>query len=193
MEIVSHSCGAVIPRFGKEGLEILQMDYVQKRHTTRRHMMETGETGESVLETLQNGLRDEISDGTEFVYRFLEDEPCFVKFGKDDGGKGYHLKVFFLVSFEGAMRQSVKEDVNSDGTVDRIGPPQFMELKELLHFGKAGTTATHYGATYGALNLLAKNPRFFARYPDIVFKLSARKELAPYQLQAIADYSHSWL
>lgn len=193
MEIVSHSCGAVIPRFGQEGLEILQMDYVQKRHTTRRHMMETGETGESVLETLQNGLRDEISDGTKFVYRLLDDEPCFVKFGKDDGGKGYHLKVFFLVSFEGAMRQSVKEDRNSNGTVDRLDPPRFVDLEELLKLKWSRTTATHLSATYGALNLLAKDPRFFARYPDIVFNLSARKELTPHQLQAIADYDHSWL
>ena len=86
MVITSHAVGAVVidPPEQNGRVQCAQMQYTMPRTSSFRHMMETGENAETVIETLRNGLLDEIAaDKYDFEYELVQNEPILVELSID--------------------------------------------------------------------------------------------------------------
>ncbi len=167
MAITSHATGAVIVRGLPDGTVLcVRMKYANHRGWSFRHMMETGENGETVLETLRNGLLDEIvEDKNALEYRLVKPEPIVVEFGPDQNHYGgLHMKTFFLVELVGGGLRT--KPINDGKEV--LDPPEYVEAEHLLKSTEGKTTPIHWRSTFAAIKSLSVDKLVFQKYENLL-------------------------
>lgn len=192
MRITSHAVGAVSVYLEPGGkVECLQIKYMTDRGWSWRHMMETGEGEETVIETLRNGLLDEIADDSEdpnFEYRLLRSDPIVYEFCRDERNPGgTHMKVFFLAEItRGKLRDWEKQDGK-----ETLGPVTRAELGGVILLTEGKTVPIHVRASKAALVSLATDKQIFYRYQEFIESNPAQKLTAEEKV-AIAAYPGKW-
>ena len=190
MVITSHAVGAVEVVVGPDGrVMCAQMKYETARSWSYRHMMETGEGSETIIETLRNGLLNEIAaDPKVFEYELLKEEPILVETSVDTRNHdGTHLKVFFLIkTTKGELRSIEKQDGD-----EKLGPVRRSEIKGVIDITEGKTVPVHVRASKAALAALAADKEVFSRYQDIIMSYQPRLLTAD-ERYAIDSYSRKW-
>src|SRR3990167_3236042 len=100
MLITSHaSCGPLVD-IGLDGIVRFScMEYTKNQFTSIRHINETSKNGQTVLETLREGLiKEGAKDRSHFQVEILTDEPVYIEFVADERHPGgTQIKVVFPV------------------------------------------------------------------------------------------------
>ncbi|MDB5194607.1 MAG: hypothetical protein JWN50_621 [Parcubacteria group bacterium] len=189
IRITSHAVGIVqIDDSASDGSVLVgRMDYARKGRKSVRHVMETGEPGESVMDTFRSSLHEAAADQTKFNHEFVTDEPIFCEFGIDEKNEGgTHLKVWFAIRPQGKLRDYVLPDGD-----ETLGPITMVEAIELLKETEGNTVRGHVSATYAALSALAGDRKVFDRYQKQILSWT-QPVLTEEQLAAINVYPGKW-
>ncbi|MBX4195646.1 hypothetical protein KW796_01665 [Candidatus Parcubacteria bacterium] len=189
MRITSHAVGMVIVEVEQDGMvKCDRMSYAKGGRTSIRHLMETGEVGETVLKTLETGLPHEAArDAVNFSFELLSKKPILIEFGSDQNHQGgTHMKVFFAVRVKGDLRDFDLMDGD-----ERLGPVTMVEIEELVRETDGKTVPVHVRATKAALASVAGNRAVFDRYMDLITKWRS-VDLTPEQQAAIDAYPGKW-
>ncbi|MBI2673701.1 MAG: hypothetical protein HYX23_00250 [Candidatus Zambryskibacteria bacterium] len=197
MEITSHSVSTPIVKIdGKSGLlEIARMTYLieSEGKTSIRHITEGGKNGQSILETLLNGVFSEARGGRVFAMKILSPTPILVRCGPDEYHPGgIHLKVAFPVYVPEQCLRTF-ETVDRDDPDEVLGPLKMVTAEDwLCEIEEKGTVPFHLLATKAVLTWAAvDNPKVCERYFDIIRGWKP-KELTDEQRAAVAAYPKRW-
>jgi hypothetical protein len=191
MLITSHAAGAimVVQQEPNGLLYCAKMSYTNERGVSFRHMMETGENGETVVETLRNGILKELAeDEKDFDYQLMQREPVLIKFSRDEHHSGgIHMKTFFAVKH---LKGKFRARDLPDGTA-KLGPVVVEEIAAFIKVNEGKTAPIHVEASRAALVALAADKAVFEKYEKIIFGY----ELAPLNAEeqaAIDAYPCKW-
>ena len=192
MRITSHAACAPIVEIGSDGsVRFNCMKYTKNKYTTVRHINETCKNGQTVLETLREGLLKEgAKDRTHFEYKVLTLSPIYIEFVADERVLGgTQIKTVFPVY---ADQEQLRDyaSVDDDNVEEIHGPLKSYEAKDLLNMGPRHILF-HRHATKACLAWAAREKKVFERYEDIA--MSWRREaLSLEQMEAIAAYPGRW-
>lgn len=191
MHITSHAaCGPIIRIYDNGRLLVARMEYTRRGRTSVRHIMESGKNGETILETLKNGvLKEGAKDRNKFSMNVLSPKPIHIEFGPDqDNPGGTHLKPVFPVSVIGELRDFVAQD---DDSVDEThGPITMVDIEDLILETEGRTIPFHYRVTRKLLLWVARqNSEVFHRYHDFVVNSSPSVGLDDKVRKAIKSYT----
>ncbi|MBX4189404.1 hypothetical protein KW785_02305 [Candidatus Parcubacteria bacterium] len=192
IRITSHAVGVVLNEVLPSGeVRCARMLYEKRGSRTVRHIMETGERGETVRQTLESCFHEAARDRGSFRYELTSDEPILVEFGDDQenpGGK--HMKVFFGAMVKsGALRDFILPD--GDETLGPIVMDESSEILRLLRETEGKTVPVHVRATRASILPLAGDRRVFDRYQKLVLSTKPVM-LTDEQEAAVAAYPGKW-
>jgi hypothetical protein len=188
--ITSHAVGLIDPTAHKDGKVTFSVPSYYKRfgEFSKRHIVETGEVGERISDTIQRALDYEIAEYPgSATLELTEDSPFHVFFDKDQNNPGgTHLKLFFLAHVSGQRRTTKPRD---DGR-EEIGPMVDTEAEKLISaMEREHTVPIHLEVTKMALNYLAKeDSSVYWRYARLVARCSTRIDISPEMWKAIYAY-----
>jgi len=163
---------------GNDGeVELLAITYSVDRPnaplwTTWRFPSETGEKGESPLDTAGRCLREEVADNPGcFNFRFLNDEGPIATEVVPGDFRGTHNKCVFIAEITfGNLRTRDKLEPKKKGRPKEIlGPPTWLEVREVMQRMRVSGICFHIGALLKALSFLAGQNRYVAQhYSDLL-------------------------
>lgn len=196
MIISSHAVCAPIVQVAEDGvIRIARMTYQieSEGRVSIRHVMEGGKNGQSVLETLRDGVFREARDPDSkfFMMKMLLPEPILIEFLNDEYSYGnYHLKVVFPVSVPEWLLRKVEMRDHDDP--DEIhGPISMVSLDDWMREAKS-TVPFHVRVTKAVLTWASvANPKVLYRYYEFIRGWKP-KELTDEQKAAIAAYPKRW-
>ena len=187
--ITSHAVSLIDPTVYEDGRVTFSVPsyYVRRGRTSKRQVVETGENGERVSDTLTRALDDEISarPGSAEL-QLVDDKPFHVFFGRDEKHPGgTHLKLFYFVRVTGERRTEPKQDGEEE-----VGPIVDLEAETLIvAMEKEGTVPIHLEVTKIALQALAlKHENVYHRYAQLLSRCSAPHEPTVEEWEAIYAY-----
>ncbi len=164
----SHASCAIIHRVLSDGT-VEFANLTKRGRAGRLHVMETQEGREGPLETLNSGLLTEAAvSARDFAWKLTSDEPIFFAIGKDMNPRHVgkmHLKLFYLVSVVGNLRDFDKPDGD-----DMLTKMEWWEAERLIeHMRRVGTVPSHLMATELAmLYLRDTNFKVYERYSKLI-------------------------
>lgn len=188
MKITSHAVCVVNVNVREDGVVFMDRMWYTKRGRSVRHVMETGEEGETVEHTLYVGtLHEMAADASNFRYHLLAPVPVLVEFGPDEKRPGgTHMKVTFAVTCEGKLRDFDRPDGD-----EILGPVTMVEVSDLLRETEGKTVPFHVRSTKAALVTVAGNKKVFDRYRKIILAYN-QPELSDEQKTAVEAYPYKW-
>lgn len=193
MHISSHaSCGVIVVVEANGTLRLSRMEYTKRGHTSIRHIMETGKNGQTVMDTLREGvLREGANDRGNFSMKILSTDPVHIDFVPDERNKGgTQIKVAFPVFVPEEQLRNI--EARDDDDLDELhGPITLVEASNLVRETEGKTVKFHYGATRGAIVWAASNRNVFDRYQRLVTTWNP-PELTKEQQEAIMSYHGKW-
>lgn len=194
MRLTSHATCAPIVDVRPGGILFLsRMEYTYGNSSSIRHIMETGKAGQTVWDTLHEGvLKEGAKDRSNFQATVLTKSPILVDFVVDERNKGgTQLKVAFPVSVpENQLRDYVIPDDDNHG--ETHGPITLVEVSLLIRETERNTVPFHYRTTRAALNWIASlNEEVAQNYKGLVAPWNP-PVLTPLQALAINDYPFKW-
>lgn len=194
--IRSHTASPVGVSVLKDGTVIFKMSDYYKRHgrVSQRLVVETGENGEMVSETLHRALNDEVSESPDsVVFNHFDPErrPFFVKFKRDERNRdGQHAMFFFLGEFIGEVRKDPKPDGDEE-----LGPIVGKETESLINQMYDSRTAqiitvpVHLEAVIASIHALAlKNVEVYYRYSKLLSQFPAPEPPGEEELNLVRAY-----
>ncbi len=170
--IISFAVCAVIVDVRPDGTVFVdRMIYTKEGRSSVRHLMETGEKGESVMDTLATGLTHEAArNAADFSFKLLSPDPIHYALGPDDKDpNGQHLKICYAVKAKGDLRNFNLPDGN-----ETLGPITMVEIKKLIEETEGRTVPFHVQASKAVLQALAMNKSVFDRYQREIVIWEAR-------------------
>lgn len=196
MRISSHAVCLVEPKVDQVGTVVFHMSeyYFRKGRFSNRHVVETGENGERVSETIRRAIGDEIAENNgedgNSSFELLEERPFHIVFHPDERNPGgMHAKFCFFIRFDGKRRSVAKQDGQEE-----LGPMVEIEAKALLgkmqdSTGRILTVPFHLDVTKAALAALAnKHAEVYYRYSSLLDSLEP-SELTDEEWEAVFAYS----
>ncbi len=111
--LTSHAVGAIVLSLDDDGVvRVSRMSYTRKGSTSIRQPVETGEPGESIMQSLNVLMLHEVADdAANFEWKLVQPEPVLVNFKDDEKNpSGTHIQPFFLV-------RVIKGKVRSDRSI----------------------------------------------------------------------------
>ena len=180
--ITGHSVGILAIRNGKGSeREVLEFSYTLKTERgvpwpSVRVPMETGERGESITDTVTRAFEEEIIlKGSPFTFEFVkrgaEVLPVFFVLGQDEKSENRedrHLKAFFLITFEGILRDVIYEEAGPRG-LEIHGKPMFTELIALFKkMERIGKIRAHQDAVLCAVEPLCQDKGVAMQYASVL-------------------------
>lgn len=183
IQISSHAVGVVlVDDSSADGCVLVdRMSYTKRGRSSTRHVMETGEPGESVRETLHSSYHEMAKTPSEFDLELVVEEPIYYSVASDEQHPGsMHLQVWFLARPKGMLRDFVLPDGD-----ETLGPITMVEAESLLKETEGRTVRNHVSATYAALDVLAGERKIFDRYQKLV--MGWRRQEFSAELQAAVD------
>ena len=192
MLITSHASCAPIVDIRPDGtVRFSCIEYTKDRFTSIRHINETGKNGQTVLETLREGLLKEgAKDRTKFHVEILTATPIHIEFVADERHPGgAQIKTVFPVyASQDQLRDYAK--VDDDNPEEIHGPLKSYEVMHLLDLGRRHILY-HHNATRACLAWAVRDKKVFERYTDFAMGWR-REELTEEQKRAIVAYPGRW-
>jgi hypothetical protein len=187
--ITSHAVGAAIPKTLPDGkVAFAVTPYRKGNWTSIRHVMETGEPGEKVMDTLRSCLLHEVArNAVDFRWRLIAKEPIAFKLARDEHSNrgGLHMKVIFAVEIE---RGDIRNFEIQDGD-EILAPMEWVETETLVNRMKGSSTPEfHIQAVYPALGTLMARKEVYDQYGRDVMRCQPPK----IDLEAVAAYAGRW-
>jgi hypothetical protein len=181
-EIGSYTLQFIIPKISEDGaVSFAVMKYTKterngRNFTNIRLPAETGKPGETVPETFQRGLLEEVA-GNKDTFRARMIGFCHAQLTDDeDWPQKLHAKIAVIVSFQrGDFRDYKKDD--EDDADESHGPIVFMEANQLIRDGMGGCRLlqSHEISICAYIaNLAMKDSRVAGRYHTLLEKKSAK-------------------
>jgi hypothetical protein len=134
--------------------------------------VETGLGEETPKQTATSGMYQEVAKQSDFIFRFVNDEPFFLREipGDADKGGGVHIKCAFLITgLRGMLRNTdLIEEGKQGRSNETLGPPQWYEAAELLSLMKERGVRFHCTVLVRALAHLAQERRVYERYKGVL-------------------------
>lgn len=188
MYISSHAVGVVLAEIRNGQLFLTNMEYTKHGRSSIRHIMETGEDGETIMDTLLGSRHEAAMSEDDFDYELVSKKPILISFGScQKDPRGTHLKVFFLARPKGALRNF--PIVDGDETLGRVD--LLAEAGEIMKKTEGKTVKIHYDATVAAVVAYATEPTVFKQFENLILK-HRPAELSNEQAAAIAAYPGKW-
>lgn len=177
--ITSHAVGAIIFHVNDDGMVwIMTMPYTKNGHRTIRIPMGTGEVGETVRDTLDREIREEVArDPGNFTINILGDFPVATEFGSDESAPGgIHAKLFFAIETDGDVR-----DVEMNDGDEFLGVLELREIQSLLENSKNGEKVirSHRLALGKTLSVLAQLRVIADTYQSFLRDITRGEGVAP--------------
>ena len=192
MRITSHAVCAPIVKIQPDGtLRLSRMEYTNREgFTTVRHIMETGKNGQTVIETLKEGVfKEGTLDPKNFRFNILTELPIYIDFVSDERNiGGTQMKVVFPISVEDESLLRSVERPDDDNPAEIHGPVTLVEASALIQETERHTIPFHFRATRAAIHwagIIDKNvlDRYYRLVTDWV-----PRELTTEQLVGIEEY-----
>ena len=142
---------------------------------------ETSEVGETPWDTVINGVWHELLEAPNLEGFNITGHPddCVeggqpkplltvrVKGDADKGGGWHDKPVFRIIITEGGERR-FRTVIKKDGEDEELGPPEYVEARELLGRMKERGVEFHIVAMLQVLSSLAFDPKVYGEYRDIL-------------------------
>jgi len=190
--ITSHAVGVIIVSLEDAGIvHASRMPYTRKGSTTIRQPMETGELGESIMQSLNVLMLHEVADdAANFEWKLVQTEPILVNFKEDEKNiGGTHVQPFFLAV---VTKGKVRSDRSLPDGEELLGPITLVEIGALIREIEGRTVPIHVKATKMALVSLAYSiESVHDRYKKIIGILRPQ-DFTEEELAAIAAYPGKW-
>lgn len=190
--ITSHAVGVIIVSLGDAGVvHASRMPYTRRGSTSIRQPMETGEPGESIMQSLNVLMLHEVADdAANFEWKFVQPEPVLVNFKDDEKNPGgTHIQPFFLVR---VIKGKIRNDRSIHDGEELLGPITLVEIDALIHEIEGRTVPIHVKATKMALvNLAYSIESVHDRYKKVIGILRPQ-DFTEEELAAIAAYPGKW-
>lgn len=189
--ISSHAAGGLFNQIHQSGtLHFLGMTYTRKGEVSLRIPMETQEEYDSIHKTIERCVDHEVAENpTEFTVYSGNIHPVYYQLAtdwKNVGPHNRHLKQTFLVEdCEGELRKEPKEDGDTI-----IGPPQWIEVRELLRRMRYEYTPPYHidGVKAGLVYCCRKYPNIACQYHDL-FSMYHKFGMNPEDLELVLAYN----
>jgi len=189
--ITSHATMGPIVKIAQDGtILVSRMPYERFARKSLRHIMETGDGSETIMETLRRGVTHEGAKHEEsFEVNPMSERPILYVLGPDENNPGgTHLKTIFPVEVTGELRDYEIKDTSKSG-VETLGPITMVSAESLLLETEGKTIKLHWQATYAAIEFAMWNPLASSRYTSYVKKWKSMKPvLAPEEEDAVEHY-----
>lgn len=163
--IATHAISVIFIEKGPEGLiKLPKMSYYNfsDGRTSFRQVMETGDPGETIRQTLRMAVLHEAArDATKFEWKLVTEKPIFQMIGPDDKNPDeLHLKELYVVEkIKGEFRDFYLTDDN-----ERVGPIEMVSAEDLLIEIEGKTPPFHIHAPLAALHYAASDTKVLNRY-----------------------------
>ncbi|KKS78615.1 MAG: hypothetical protein UV53_C0030G0003 [Candidatus Azambacteria bacterium GW2011_GWE1_42_9] len=193
MKITSQStCGTIVHIEDNGRIQIARMTYEKKGRTSIRHIMESGKNGQTILQTLTEGvLKEGAKDRMDFPMSLLSLEPILIEFSNDEKNPGgIHIKTAFPVFVSEDKLRDV-EAKDGDNHDELHGPITMVDINDLLYETEGKTVPFHYRVTRSVLVWAATNPKVLDHYYSLIASWIPTS-LTDEQRAAIEAYPGKW-
>lgn len=194
MVIGSHaSCGPIVDINPDGSVRVSRMLYTKNGVQSVRHIMETGKNGDSIEETLKEGLfKEGAKDRSNFAIDILESSPIHFDFVPDEKRPGMVQMKVAIPVFVRADQLRDFEVRDDDDPNESHGPLAMVEAGALLRADGRWMPPFHRNTTLAVLAWASKKDRkVYERYDNYI--LSWRpKILTEEERHAVNIYTAKW-